>query len=423
MFNIFNKEPRMVARIPSNQLSWEREGILVWISQSQGDLKYVHGYDRKNESKQFLLLNNIPLLKIHANECPTCEQLLSAGYSIDEVDVNIVNRIKSCSNGAELIKDDVVQALSPLLNLLEKGLYLLSYIPHYPTNGEGKCFWDLGNTPKLFKGLMQSWYHQDIPSFLIPTQPISNYSVARMEYYRSKLRNSEVLGGIAYYIDGFMSALLDGHHRAMACLMEGKPLNCLTISRVTAISTGKFFKTIENLWVAGQSISASILPKDVIREINTKFGKTSIIGQEEVEKYLELESGCWNTIKISNENIEAAKKFPTIEGIEAIEQAGELTDENINICFNGSEFDFANNEQMKNILEALIILGDERAFSIAKRVASTEKWSFLWNKAFMYLASFKTSEIEEFFINFLIYDENNRTDIKKIIDDYFRDYS
>lgn len=422
MFNIFNSqgEPRIVARVPAEKLSWKQDGLLVWIPKTEGQLRYVYGRDEHNEPKGFLLLNDVPLIKIHANECPTCDQILQAGYGLDKVDRGIVKQIECSENLYGVDENTFIENLKPILMLLESGLYLFSNIQYYPTDGYGNCFWSVNNKPKISKGLAQSWEAQEIPSFLIPTQPVSKIDFKRIDYYREKLKNGEKLGGIAFYIEGYMSAILDGHHRAMASLLEHKPISCITISKVHAASFGDKRRQLKAIWACGQSIDASILPNQIKKWVRDGFNNIRLIDTSEVNKFLSMKSEEWKDISFDNEVINAARALPRISDIVSISLAGGLTDEKIDKIFQGNEFNEEDLEDMKHIFNAMIALNDHRAYSLGFKIASSDRWTLLWEEAYKYLSRFRNSEIEDLFIDFLINDEENRTHIKRIIDDYFK---
>lgn len=423
MFKIFSPqlEPQIIGRIPAEKLSWRRDALLVWIPNSNGQLRYVYGCDNHNEPKGFLLLNDVPLIKIHANECPTCDQLLQAGYGLDKVDKNVVDQIECYENLCGLDEDTFIESLNPILMMLESGLYLFSNILYYPTDGQGNCFWTISNKPKISSGLAQSWEAQEIPSFLIPTQPVSKIDYERIDYYRRKLKNGEKLGGIAYYIEGYMSAILDGHHRTMASLLERKPIDCITISRVHAVSVGDKRGQLKTIWACGQSIDASTLPTSISRKITKGFNNIKIINVSEVNNYLNMQSEEWEDVCFDNEVIDAARSFPSISGIVSISLAGELTDERIDKIFQGNEFNEEDIENMKHIFNAMIALNDHRTYELGYKIASSDRWVSLWDESYKYLSRFRNNEIENLFIDFLINDEENRRHIKKIIDDYFRE--
>lgn len=422
MFNIFNSqdEPEIIARIPAEKLSWKQDALLVWIPKTKGQLRYVYGRDEHNEPKGFLLLHDVPLIKIHANECPTCDQILQAGYGLDKVDISIVKQIECSENLYGVDENTLIENLEPILMMLESGLYLFSNILYYPTDGQGNCFWSVNNKPKISRGLTQSWEAQEIPSFLIPTQPVSKIDYERIDYYRKKLNNGEKLGGIAFYIEGYMSAILDGHHRAMASLLEHKPISCITISRVHAVSFGDKRKQLKAIWACGQSIDASILPERINKKIRDGFNNIRLINTSEVQKFLSMQSGEWKDISFDDEVVNAARSLPRISDIVSISLAGELTDERIDRIFQGNEFNDEDLESMKHIFNAMIALNDYRTYDLGFKIASSDKWKLLWEEAYKYLSRFRNNDVENLFIDFLVNDEENRTHIKRIIDDYFR---
>lgn len=118
----------------------------------------------------------------------------------------------------------------PLLGLLPDNYYVILDTELYPTDGNGHLFWNVPNSGERLPGACL-FYRGDgewglsRPHFTIATQSIEKLCKDRVEYYR-KHPNCRA---IAYYMDGYMTALIDGHHKAMAAAMEHKKVNALVI--------------------------------------------------------------------------------------------------------------------------------------------------------------------------------------------------
>ena len=151
------------------------------------------------------------------------------------------------------------------------------------------------------------------------------------------------------------------------------------------------------------------------------FSNIKSIDTSEVSNYLSMQSEEWKDVCFNNEVIDAARSLPRISDIVSISLAGELTDERIDKSFQGNDFNEEDIEDMKNIFNAMIALNDQRTYKLAYKIATSDRWISLWEEAYKYLSRFKSSEIDNLFISFLIDDEENRTHIKKIVDNYFRE--
>ena len=99
-------------------------------------------------------------------------------------------------------------------------------------------FWDVPESLTSFKATSE-YYDSDkhrvlpcFPCYLYPAQSAQKYDPQQAENYRRRLRAGEALPPVlAYSLWGYMSVLLDGHHRACACALEEKTVPALTISR------------------------------------------------------------------------------------------------------------------------------------------------------------------------------------------------
>lgn len=68
------------------------------------------------------------------------------------------------------------------------------------------------------------------PCFLLPSQPPSHFNPERATFYRDK----PDARALAWYLpDSYLCVLLDGHHKATAAALEGRPLKTLVLSTAT----------------------------------------------------------------------------------------------------------------------------------------------------------------------------------------------
>lgn len=218
------------------------EHLLFSIENSTGNLRMVRFEQSKDEPPyedycSALLLNDTPLVRTQSSGCPTCESLLAAGYGLPEDSGEITNALKAlCRTYTEL--EEALKGLQPILGLLYPGLYILSYSDYFPTDGDGRFFWDVPEELTAFRATAELYDSENyrvlpcFPCFLYPSQPAQKYNPEHVDYYRESIRAGKKLPPVlAYYIYGYMSVLLDGHHRTCACALEGVKVPCLTLAQ------------------------------------------------------------------------------------------------------------------------------------------------------------------------------------------------
>lgn len=224
----------VITAFPSEHLMFSVENSasklrMAWYNQLSDGPEYEY-------SRLALFLGGRPLVKIQANPSPTCESLLAAGYGLPSGGpfTSILEKLYRPYDGLPT----ALSRLQPLLALLEPGIYILSYSEYCPTDGSGRFFWDVPAEETLYQStaeLYDSGYQQVLPAFpcfLYPSQSAQAYQPERAEYYRGLIRaGKDFPPALVYSLWGYMGILLDGHHRASACALEGKRLPCLTISK------------------------------------------------------------------------------------------------------------------------------------------------------------------------------------------------
>lgn len=239
---LFRKIKIDTIAIHKGTFSFPSEYLLFSVKNSTGKLR-MSWYTQKKDEPPYedhyatLLLNNTPLVRAQSSGCPTCESFLAAGYGLPEDSIEITEAAKAlCQSYVGL--EDALKRLRPVLGLLHPGLYILSCSEYFPTNGGGHFFWDVPEDMTPYMATAELYDHENyrvlpcFPCFLYPSQPAQKYDPARVTYYRDRIRTGEMFPPIlAYHIYGYMSVLLDGHHRTCACALEGVQVPCLTISQ------------------------------------------------------------------------------------------------------------------------------------------------------------------------------------------------
>lgn len=206
--------------------------------------------DSMLDTYQTLTLNGTPLAFIQTSGCPTCQSLLAAGYGLPE-------DCPQLRQGADAIAapfsglEEALERLAPVTGLLPSGYYILSLVDCYPTDGSGHFFWDIPNGFTFSPATAQTFDSQTysvlpvFPRFLHPTQPTGKYDPRQVEAYRRQLRAGKSLPpALCYAAFEYLSILLDGHHRACACALEGVPVPCLVLSSPRFLGRDKDWKVI-----------------------------------------------------------------------------------------------------------------------------------------------------------------------------------
>lgn len=217
---------------------WEKSGEffapggLLYVEHGKGLLHEEYFDDYSEKSCLTLMFGDVPLFQFQGSGyfCPTCEKIVKSGYNLEKTKEFSFDAINA--DGADF--EDVLEQMKPLLGLLEEGFYCLWDTQLYPTDGNGNLFWDYPNEDRKLQGscicrIGDFYYSGMAPHFTIATQPKRLFNEERAEYYRDK-RGSRA---IAYYMDGNLTALIDGHHKAVAAAMEHREVSAVVISRCT----------------------------------------------------------------------------------------------------------------------------------------------------------------------------------------------
>jgi len=240
---LWQKKPkiRVLARHTSSLPYFTGRHLLFEVKNSAKKLVMELSRDREQRDPLLdtyltLTLNGRPLTFIQASGCPTCQSMLAAGYGLPE-DAPELRRAADAIAAPFTRLEEALERLEPVVGLLAPGYYILSLAHCFPTDGDGHFFWDVPNgftpspataqiyDPGTYTTLPVS------PCFLCPSQSSEKYDLCRVEEYRRQLREGRPLSpALCYSTFEYLSILLDGHHRACACALEGVPLPCLILS-------------------------------------------------------------------------------------------------------------------------------------------------------------------------------------------------
>ena len=419
-----NKEMQIniIDTIDVDKYSWCNDAILFEVSNGKGALRLnfkpvednYYGGRYYNE----LVINDIPILQASKPTCPTCAGLLAVGYGIENADCTELKEISDKINAQYIGLENAFEVITPLLGLLQDGIYVLADSNVFPSDGNGHFFWDVPNelteNPTTACILTEEYECvSGIPAFLYPSQGTDRFDPERVEYYKKLISDKEHFPrAIAYFSDNLSSILLDGHHKAAACASVGADLPCLVVMPCDGVGY--------------RQTKAKKMVKDKFL-----FGCIEIAYSKRFEKYSDISVNRTQTdIEIKNYGIikrdwekeywESYKKYPDVfeyaEGMAL--NIPQITPELIENCFDNPNEE--NLRILRNAIQFLVRNDKEWGFKLALRAAHLKFDPKVRLAAFKALAQFKDNdEVEQFFINHLIEDNDPYSAFKRIADCYW----
>lgn len=357
-----------------------------------------------------------PLIRFFSESwCPTCAEFVYAGFADDdEGAAQFISALSEWNKpGNEL--DEAFTTLTPLFSLFADGYYRLEERELYPTDGNGQFFWAVGNEKQLNPATTGMWiadvdyhYQSAHPCFLLPGQPPSRFNPQRAEYYRDKPDSH----ALAWHMnDTWLCVLLDGHHKATAAALEGRPVKTWVISQPVAVS---YCETRQQClqFYDGERLEEAQFQRRVPRQI----------------QYEKLPSHLWNEyctrhddrytqINWPNTLADCAAHYPNLAACIDIIAAGDLSEANLNkmMAQGITEEGFP-----AVVLRALFYTHSPFLIDFIRFLARTPDYFCHCPLAFRLLAQQRTPQADAFFLDFAINDDGDRPELTKIMDEYFR---
>ena len=374
-------------------------------------------------------LNGIPLVRINSPYCPTSNSLLATGYGIENANCQELMEIQKEINADFISLENSIKAMEPLLKLFETGFYLIAEAECYPTDGNGNFFWNVPNefTDSPATGLAylkdsdtDTSYVFNQPVYLYPTQTTDCYNEERVEYYIDKFNNEDnnEPRAIVYNFGGFINFVIDGHHKACAAALLGKPLKCLLIIK------GEYSQNYgEDNQIFLNFLSSNIRKEDIpikyqpfLKEKEKNWG-SMIINEGTVNKR-QWEDKYINSVKKYPSLIEYATKVDDL-----IYENIEISDELINYCL--INFDMDSQVKARKIFRNLEFLDMEKAKDFAVRYAKASLKQEISNKLKLVMYNFlvnmkNNTEIEQIFIDYIVYNEDKDDPVLELINSYWK---
>lgn len=394
-----------------------KSDILFKITNGQSKLKMKYVKDMNNNIKIAYYLNDIPLIIYNSQYCPTCAMMIALAEGREEVDVEIIKILDNINSIHGL--EDGFEKIKSILSLLEDGYYVLKEIEFYPTDGCDNFFWRLDNSANHIAASAY-FYHGEYgtivtePKFLLPSQGTNVYNNDRVEYYRRKIRNNEVLYGLAIDFRGALGLLIDGHHKATASYLEGKSIKCLTIMNVLPYENYNTKENGINYGVNNVKYSEIKGSEKIIKFYDKKRNAKEDVVYEEVC----LEEKFYKPINIDKSKV----KFPNYEYYALSNIAEDISEEKIKELLRYRSID--NCDELREIFYNLRVHNEERARTLSFSILNSDMFNVLWEECIVFLSRYKDDEVQDLFVKLLVeYDSFTfgYDGIRDIIDNYFRE--
>ena len=390
---------------------------------------YINGAEKLKIFCSEIRLNNTPLVQINAPYCPTSNSLLATGYGIENANCQELMEIQKEINADFISLENSIKAMEPLLKLFETGFYLIAEAECYPTDGNGNFFWNVPNefTDSPATGLAylkdsdtDTSYVFNQPVYLYPTQTTDCYNEERVEYYIDKFNNEDnnEPRAIVYNFGGFINFVIDGHHKACAAALLGKPLKCLLIIK------GEYSQNYgEDNQIFLNFLSSNIRKEDIpikyqpfLKEKEKNWGSMII------------NEGTVNKRQWEDKYINLSKKYPSLieyatKVDDLIYENIEINDELINYCL--INFDIDSQVKARKIFRNLEFLDMEKAKDFAVRYAKASLKQEISNKLKLVIYNFlvnmkNNTEVEQIFIDYIVCNEDRDDPVLELINSYWK---
>lgn len=400
---------KILQEVDVSEYKWCNSAIMFRVQNGLGTITHKSGKEDKDYCYySHLLLNDKPILQEYIPVCPTCTGMLATGYGIENIDCPELKAVRECLNSDYTDIRNSAEMLKPLLALLDDGYYLLADVPHCPTDSNNNFFWSVPNKMTYNPACCDEYYNSEFynavmsfPQYLYPTQSAEVCNQKRIDEYVEILKdNPNPPRALAYHEYGFISALLDGHHKATAAALLGQKINCLTIMNVyscvfetpvPSVKKDTRLKSIRfsniQIPVPAGSLYGEYFPhsrkpdKDIeVKEYNLT-GRKFPQAEHNAEKYYY--------------DIKSLTDFYAVD----IEDT-DFTDEIIDNWINNPDSD--NYVRLKYAIKYLILNDRDMAYRTAVKIVKNNTEHLPYAEAWEFLTEFKDEQTEQLFIDHIV---------------------
>ncbi|QBO35776.1 hypothetical protein EQG49_04505 [Periweissella cryptocerci] len=189
-----------------------------------------HGYDAL-EVDRTISLDDVPFVEAHTDyDTDTMDWTLRRVTNLDRKALeDILIPYRKVTENKDSTFGEIIKTLEPLLLMMEPSVYQISNRWLIPTNGENELFQNESDyaditasvQPNEDGNFMDVW-----PQYLIPTQNSSSINTETVEKYRRREYKGRILEMFPY---GFMTHVIDGHHKAKAAFLDGEVIEGIGI--------------------------------------------------------------------------------------------------------------------------------------------------------------------------------------------------
>lgn len=362
---MFEKWKRAAEAFPRIDIitRWEKQdqkfyapGALIQVKNGRNMLYQCFSEEPREATYCTLMFGDKPLFQFQGDEyyCPTCEKIVRSGYQLEQTEEFRRDRL----NGENLTFADALDALMPLLGLLDDNYYVILDTELYPTDGNGHLFWNVPNSDVCVPGSCLFYRGEGEwgflrPHFTVATQSVDKLQESRVEYYRAH----PGCRAVAYYMDGYITALLDGHHKAMAAAVEHRKVKALVIMPCYAVECRKKDGSIKAYISAGDMRFAC--EEYGLKKVPGVFGKK--ISFDEIVQLQELVPDAEHELSYEEEVL--AAYYPNAEETADIDACGDVSEEKLDRIL--SEDYICTPEEIQILMKGLGGLRHERLFELA----------------------------------------------------------
>lgn len=432
---LWNKtEVNIIKEIDTADNWWCSSAVLFSVKNGENTICEISSpFNKDYDYYSYLQLNGKTLVQGQYPECPTCKGMLATGYGIENIECPELEAARTCMNSGFVSIMNSAERIKPLLGLLSDGYYALADTICFPSDGEGRFFYEVPNELKYYEAACYGYYCNwdyccvdHFPIFLYPTQSASLINNERVEYYAQIMKTEvEPPRAIAYHLYGFMNALLDGHHKACAAASLGQCVKCLTI---IPCDGSRFDR---NTLTKGVSLKQSnpVIEKLIFAGLETEAPKGTryldVYRNPDIKPDLSLQK-----YGLTDNRLHYGRRmYPTIRDIATLSNAksikGLLPDFNQDVITRLVAEDTSDADRyLKSILNWLSTTDPEAAYnlaiSIVKRGPGYMRHDRLCS-AFIFLKNVRTEDVEQLFADYYIdHDGNEHDDIIDIINSYWK---
>lgn len=402
---------------------WCTNAALVEVRAGRGSLRMAWTVPEEPDymSRQTLLLNGVPLVRGVMSPWGTGASMLATGHGVAHASefVEAENAINAPYAGFE----DAIDRIAPVLGLLPDGLVAVAEANLFPSDGDGRFFWDVPNTLTLQPATQTySVFEEDIfasiggcPAYLYPSQSTSRFDPDRVAHYRELVGGSDFPRALAYDLGGLMAVLLDGHHKAAACVLAGAATPCLVIQPTVGLafdisSNGR--RKPSGVRVGGFRVDASRLTRAQLRLVTATLRATHGTKNVTITEDGLIERS-W-----PSEYANSWKRYPQAYDF-AVAMAVATADFDLGRVDQWLEHPVGNAGNLRAAIVLLSSTDSTRCRDVALRALRVSADRSLMLTAFWALDVFHDDEVDQVFIDYLVGHDDKYDQARHIADHHW----